>query len=71
MARKSKKVNELLEAVANLNAIRIQMEAMKRLVRSNKQQPLLDDFRKLERVHIMINRKVRSLANQLHVKIQN
>ena len=71
MARKSKKVIELLEAVSSLNAIRMQMRVMARLLKTSNKKPLLEDFQKLERAQVNVNRKVRSLANQLHVKLQN
>ena len=71
MARKSKKVIELLEAVSSLNAIRMQMRVMATLLKTSHKKPLLEDFQKLERAQVNVNRKVRSLANQLHVKLQN
>ena len=71
MARNSRKVKALIDAVADLNAIRCELECWRVLQNTKIKDNKINEFRQLERVQAKMNQKVRLLANQLHVKIMN
>ena len=71
MARSSRKVKALIDAVADLNAIRCELECWRVSQNTKTKDDKINEFRQLERVQAKMNRKVRLLANQLHVKLTN